>query len=115
MINLPLVSRTSLQLEPLAGVWEDVLQRPVEISQVFTIPSESLVIVIPSSACRVMDLIGAEVDGSGSGLITAGSISGAPICQNLIDLSLDAEMRVVGEENAREVMCLVWPMKVSTR
>ena len=61
-------------------------------------------IVIPSSACRVMDLIGAEVRGADFGSIMAGSIDGAPICQNLTDLSTDAEIRVVGEENAREAI-----------
>jgi hypothetical protein len=71
--------------------------------------------VIPSFACRVMDLIGAEVRDADFGLVTAKSIDGAPICQNLTDSSIDAEMRVVGVENTREVICLVWPMKVSIR
>ena len=71
--------------------------------------------MIPSFACRVMDLIGTEVQDPDSGLVTTGSIDGAPICQNLTDLSLDAEMRVVGDENAREVMALVWSIRVSTR
>ena len=78
-------------------------------------PSESLVMTIPSFACRVMDLTGAEAGDTDFGSITTGSIDGAPICQNLTDLSLDAEMRVMGEENAREVISSVWPMKVSTR
>ena len=78
-------------------------------------PSESLVMMIPSFFCKAMDLIGAEVGNVDFGLITAGSIGGVPICQNLTDLSRDAEMRVVGEENSREVIYLVWPMKVSTR
>ena len=78
-------------------------------------PSESLVMVIPSFVCRVMDLIGAEAGDPDSGLVTIGSIDGAPICQNLTNLSIDAEMRVVGEENVREVILLIWPMKVSTR
>ena len=33
---------------PLAGVWNDALQRPVKISQVFTTPFESVEIAIPS-------------------------------------------------------------------
>jgi hypothetical protein len=53
------------QLEiPVAGVFgrglEGSLQRPVEMSQIFTTPSESLEMIIPSFACRVMDLIGEE-------------------------------------------------------
>ena len=78
-------------------------------------PSESLVMVIPSFVYRVMDLIGAGVRDVDFGSTTTGSIDGAPICQNLTDLSQDAEMRVVGEENAREVIPAVWPMKVSMR
>ena len=92
---------------------------PVEISQIFAIPSKWLVITMPSFACRVMDLIGAEERGVDRcvdfGLFTAGSVDWAPICQSLTESSIDAEMRVVGEENTREVMLLAWPMKVSTR
>ena len=36
-----------------------------------------------------------------------------PTCQNLTDLSLDAEMRQ--EENTREEISLSWRVKVSTR
>jgi hypothetical protein len=43
-----------------------------------------------------------------------GSVDWAPICQNLTELSIDAETRVVGEENIREVILWLWPMKVST-
>ena len=99
----------------LAEVWKDAVQRPVEISQVFTIPPKSLVIVIPSFACRVMDVIGNEVVDVDFGLVATRSVDRAPICQNLTDLSTDAEIRVDGEENTSEVMLSVWPIKVSTR
>jgi hypothetical protein len=36
--------------------------------------------------------------------VSTGSVDEAPICQNLTDLSQDAEMREEGEENAREVI-----------
>ena len=42
-------------------------------------------------------------------------VDGVPIFQNLTDLSYDAEMREEGEENAREVIAVAWPIKVSTR
>ena len=90
-------------LKPLTGVWKDALQMPVEISQVLTIPSESLVIVIPSFACRVIDLISVELSDVDSGSVLTGS-DGTSICQNLTDLSADAEMREEEEENAREVI-----------
>ena len=87
----------------MAGVWKDALQWPVERSQVLTTPSESLEIAMPSLACRVMDFIGAEVGGVDLGLLATRFVDGAPICQNLIDWSSDAEMREE-EENVREMM-----------
>ena len=86
----------------MAGVWKDALQWPVERSQVLTTPSESLEIAMPSFACRVMDLIGDKVGGVDSGSLATGSVDKAPICQNLTDLSPDAEMREEEEENVRE-------------
>ena len=68
----------------LAGVWKDALQRPVEMSQVLTTLSESLEIAMPSCACRVMDIIGAEARDVDFGLATMGSVGEALICQNLI-------------------------------
>ena len=47
-------------------------------------------------------MIGSGVGYVSSGLVTTGAVNGIPICQNLIDLSLDDEMRE--EENVREVM-----------
>jgi hypothetical protein len=79
------------------------------MSHILTTPAESLEIAIPSFACRLMDMIGAEVGDMDSGSVTNGSAE-ALICQNLTDLSLDAEMRE--EENVREVMELVCPIKV---
>ena len=99
----------------MAEVWKDAVQRPVEISQTFTMPPESLVIAIPYFACRVMDVIANEVVDVDFGLVATRSVDRAPICQNLTDLSIDAEIRIDGEENTREVMFLVWPIKVSTR
>jgi hypothetical protein len=119
-ISLP-VYQTKINLLPIrhaspdqilcAGVWKDALQRPVEMSQTLTTPSESLEITIPSFGCRLMDLIGAEADGMDSESVPTGPVDKVPICQNLIDRSLDNEIRE--EENAREEMLLVCPMKVS--
>ena len=81
--------------------------------QIFTIPAESLEIAIPSVACRLTDTIEAEASGVGSGSAATGSVGEAPVCQNLIELSQDEEIRE--EENTREVMSPVCPMKVSTR
>jgi hypothetical protein len=53
------------------------------MSQVFTTPSESLVIVIPSLAWRAIDIISAEVRDVDFRSVISGSIDGAPICQNL--------------------------------
>ena len=80
------------------GVEKDVLQRPVEISQTVTIPLEVLERAIPSSTCRLTDTSEAR-----AGSVDSESVE-APICQNLIDLSLDNEMRE--DENAREVISL---------
>ena len=80
------------------------MQRPVEIFHILTTPSESLVIVIPSFACKVMDLIEAEVTGTGSRLVMIWSTDKVQICQNLIAPSSDAEIREEGEKNIREVM-----------
>ena len=85
----------------MAGVWNDVLQKPVERSQIFTTPSESLEIAEPLFACREMDLTGAETGGVDLKPVATGSVK-ALICQNLTELSLDAEIRV--EERAIEVM-----------
>ena len=81
------------------GVEKDVLQRPVEISQTVTIPLEVLERAIPSFACRLTDTSEARV-----GSVDSKSVE-APICQNLIDLSLDNEMRE--DENVREVISSV--------
>ena len=97
--------------EFLAGVWKDVLHRPVEISQVFTTPSMSLDMETPPSACRLAD----QIEGGVLGLAMTEPVDGVPICQNLTDLSNDTEMREEGEENVREVIILVWPIKVSMR
>ena len=91
----------------MAEVGKDALQRPVETSQVFTLLFESQVIAIPSSASKVRNLIGAEVRDVDFGSVSNGSVDKAPICQNLTDLSMDAEIRVEGEENARELILLI--------
>ena len=95
---------------PLAGVWNDALQRPVKISQVFATPFESVEIAIPSFACRLINLIGAKVGCMEVGLVVAGFVDEDLICQNLTDSSLDIEMRE--EENAMEITDSVWPTKV---
>ena len=71
----------------MAEVWKDVLQRPVEVSQILTTPSKSHVVVVPSFVCRVMELISAEVRDMDPKTIIAGSVDGVLICQNLTDLS----------------------------
>ena len=80
-----------------------------------TTPSESLVIVRPSFACKAMDWIGAEVIDVGFRSVTTESFGRAPISQTLTDLSLDAVIREEGEENSREVIGWVWPAKIPTR
>ena len=89
------------------------MQRPVGISQIFTSPAESLEVAVPSVACRLTDQIGTGVSGVDSESGTARSDDKVLVCQNLIDLSPDDEIRE--EENMREVMSLVCPVRVSTR
>ena len=72
------------------------------MSQILTTPSESLVIVMPSFACRAMLWIGAEATDIDFGSITVKSVNGVSIFQTLTDLSVDAVMREEGEENVRE-------------
>ena len=79
------------------------------MSQVFTTPSESHVMTIPSFACKVIDLMLCEVGSVDSGSVITGS-DGVPVCQNLIDWSSDAEMREEGEENVRELTIPVCAM-----
>ena len=58
------------------------------------------------------------IDGNGgvyAGLVVTEPVGKAPICQSLMDLSLDTEMRVDGEENTRERMISVCPARISTR
>jgi len=112
-INLLLISLISPSLQPLAGVWEDTLQRLAGISQVFTTPSPSLKMAIPSLTHKLIDEIKGEAIGVDTRSITTRSADETPICQNLTNLLWDAEMRVEGEENAREVTSLVWPIKIS--
>ena len=83
------------------------------MSQVLTTPSPSHEIAMPSFVCRAMDLIGAKTRDVDWRSVIAGCDDEVPICQNLIELSSDDEMREEGEENAREVMSLVCPTKVS--
>ena len=83
------------------------------MSQVLTTPSPSHEIAMPSFVCRVMDLIGAKTRDVDWRSVIAGSDDEVPICQNLIELSSDDEIREEWEENAREVMSLVCPTKVS--
>ena len=89
------------------------MQHPVEISQVLTTPSPSHEKAIPSFVCRVTHFIGAKVRVVDFGSVTAGFTSEVLICQNLADLSSNDEMREEGEENARLVIQLVGPTKVS--
>ena len=51
-----------------------------------------------------MDLIGAKTRDVDWRSVIAGSDGEVPICQNLIELSLDDEIREEWEENAREVI-----------
>ena len=62
-----------------------------------TTPSESLVIVRPSFACKAIDWIGAEVVGVGFMSVTTEFFDRAPISQTLTDFYLDAVMREEGE------------------
>ena len=63
--------------------------------------------------CKVMDLIGAKTREVDCRLVVAWSIDEVPICQNLIESSSDDETRQEGEENARQEMSSVCPIKVS--
>ena len=80
-----MTSRISPKLRSVAGVWKDVLQRPVEISQLLTTPAESHERAIPSFVCSLTDVIGAEASNVGSEPVAAGSISEVPNCQSLTD------------------------------
>ena len=60
-----------------------------------------------------MNLIGAEAREVDCRSVIAGSDGEVPICQNLIELSTDDEIREEWEENARQEMLLVYPIKVS--
>ena len=83
------------------------------MSQVFTTPASSLEIAIPLVACRLTDLIAAEASGVDSESVATRSTGKVPVCQNLTDPSSDVEMR--DEENTREVIFLVCPVRVLTR
>jgi hypothetical protein len=54
---------------------------------------------MPSFACRVMDLIGAKVGGVDFGSLATRSDDGTPICQNLTNPVIHAEIREEEEEN----------------
>ena len=97
----------------MAGVWKEVLQWPVKISQIFTTPAESLEIAIPSATCRLIDKIETGASGVDSESGVAGSADEEPVCQNLTELSQDDEIRE--EENVREMTDAVCPVRVSTR
>ena len=58
-------------------------------------------------------MIGAKTKDVDWRSIIAGSDGDVPICQNLIELSPDDEIREEWEENARQEMFLVCPTKVS--
>ena len=62
-----------------------------------------------------MDIIVAGAGEIDFGLIPTESVDCVPIFQNLTDPSADPEMREEGEENAKERISLVCPMKVSAR
>ena len=83
------------------------------MSQVLTTPAESLEIAIPSFTCRLTDRIEVDADGVGIGLAVTGPIGEVSTCQNLTDPSQDEEIRE--EENEREVIRWVCPMRVSMR
>ena len=71
-------------------------------------------IATPFFDCRLIDLTGAKRSSVGFLSIIGGSIDLEPTCQNLTDVSWDAEIKVLEEENIREVITWVWPMKAST-
>ena len=82
------------------------------MSQIFTTPSQSLEMAIPSVACRLIDLILAEGSDVDSGPVVTRSVDKAPACQNLIEQSPDDEIRE--EENVREVR-YICPVRVLIR
>ena len=111
-VNTPLTSRASLAYPPSASnVWKSALRRPVERFQSPTTPTELIEMAIPSSACRTMDVTLAEASAVDLVSIIAPFGEEPPICQNLTDLSLDAEM--TEEENTIEEMLFPWTTKVS--
>ena len=81
----------------MAGLWKDVLQRPVNRSQIFTTPVKLLVIAILSFTCRLMDTIGVEASVTDFGLDSADK---PLIFQNATDQPPpEADVREEGEEN----------------
>ena len=80
------------------------MQTPVEISQVFTTPAESLEMTMLSLACRLMDSIMTEWNEVVCSFYVTLSVDKAPSSQNLADLSSDIETRQEGEENIRDVI-----------
>ena len=89
------------------------MQKPVKRCQSPTTPSKLIVMTVCSSACRMMDVIPVEASAVDLVFIATWLGEEPPTCQNLIDLSLDAEIRE--EENVREEVLLPWRAKVSTR
>ena len=77
------------------------------MSQIFTTPSESIEKAKPSFACRLTALIGMEAGSDDSGLHILELVNEGSICQNLIVLSLDAEMRREEEEKVTQVISFV--------
>ena len=69
--SLLLVSLISPYIWSPAGVQEDVLQRLVETSQVFTTLSAQLEIAIPFLACKLIDGTKGKVIGVDPGSVTA--------------------------------------------
>ena len=91
----------------------DVLQWPVKRSQTVTNPASSLVITMQSFVCTLRVIIEAGEGNLDSELAATGSVDGIPICQNLIDPSMDDEIRM--EENTMEVMLAACPTNVFMR
>ena len=85
-ISLPSIDHVSLKLLGPALVWNIDLQRPVERSQVLTVPAESVKVATLSFACTVMDMIDAEVDSVDSESVVTEFIGEVQTGQNLIDL-----------------------------
>ena len=111
-IRLLLISRASARVKSSAGVWNNPLQRPDEMSQVLTTPAESHETMMPSSVCREMDLIEAKASGVDSKFVVTWSADATSICQNLI---CPWEYETREDENVREMISSVCPTKVSTR